>query len=76
MHEVNIKRGLGRTFKRERQDRKISAVDACKQLRKLGVRVSQSTLSRVELNQVVPRYDIVAGLCVIYEINMMELVYS
>ena len=72
---MQVRRKIGKYLKGLRKNKGLLHDQVVIELSDLGIDCSQSNLSRIELDHSTIRADILAGLCIIYEVDPRVVLY-
>lgn len=74
---VGINNNIGRTLKRIRERKNFSKQEIIRELKKrFRIHFSASSFSRMESGQSTPKANIVAALCLIYDVNLLNIMLT
>ena len=76
MGKKTIRKNLGKLLKKIREKEKMSLNEVVAYLSLYKIKCSKSNLSRIELENGPVRSDILAGLALVYDKNIDELIYK
>ena len=70
-----IRRGIGKFLRKVREEKRMSMTEVSAYLSLHKIKCSRTNLSRIESDNATIRHDIIAGLCIIYEISADEVLF-
>lgn len=71
-----VRKNISSILRKARDSKDLSLSQVAAKLATLGIEGSKSNLNRIELNQISCRSDILAGLCLIYDIDPKDILYK
>lgn len=74
---VGINNNIGRTLKRIRERKSLNKQEVTKELKKrFRIHFPASSFSRMESGLSAPKANIVAALCLIYDVNLLNIMLT
>lgn len=72
---AQVRRKIGTFLRKKRNEMKVPLDQVVAELDLLNIECSKSALSRLEREAISCRADILAGLCLIYDLDPREVLY-
>ncbi len=70
-----IRRSAGKFLNKVRKERRMSITEVSAYLSLYKIKCSRTNLARIEADNATIRHDILAGLCIIYDISAEEVLF-